>query len=214
MNGDTIRFLETTFKELNQRITGRMHMYQIDKIIHGSKSSEPSVEGVTRNHFTISKSKFYFGTGFSEEDFDKSNNVAVVSYNVLEKLFESEDDPVGRTVTIKGKVFTIIGVLEKGMQDGFMRSPINVYVPYTTAIDKLGAPKMFDSLGVMLPTQADNEQRRQMIHYALLRYIGVNKVSDGAFSVDSYASFVKEIEAQINAFGMFLAIIGGISLLV
>lgn len=73
---------------------------------------------------------------------------------------------------------------------------------------------MFDSLGVMLPTQADNEQRRQMIHYALLRYIGVNKVSDGAFSVDSYASFVKEIEAQINAFGMFLAIIGGISLLV
>lgn len=211
-NTGTITFLETTFSELSGRVYGTTNL-NADKIIYNSKSLNHDLRGVSLNYFSNIKKKIEHGGSFSAEDREKKSNVIILSYNALEKLFDNES-PIGKTVRIKGKLFTVVGVLEKSSQDSRMWDYIESYIPFSTAVERFGSKKEYEQITINLPTTADNEQWRQMIYYALIRYVGANTKDEVKFSVSSFASYIKEREKTINGFSIFLGIIGGISLLV
>ena len=54
--------------------------------------------------------------------------------------------------------------------------------------------KEYEQLTINLQNGADNDQWRYMIHYALLKYIGVSTKEDGKFEVSSFVNYIKEIE--------------------
>lgn len=105
---------------------------------------------------------------------------------------------------IKGKIFTVTGILQKRSQDAWMGNYLIGYIPFSTASEKLSQQKEYEKMTIALPRGADNEQRRQMIHYSLLKYIGVQSKENAKFHVSSFASFIKEMEQSINGFSMFL----------
>ena len=80
----------------------------------GRKDLQPFTErgmSTTSDIFSMFDMPFRFGNGWSADADDKAANVAVIGPELSEKLFK-KDNPVGKTIRIDDRDYTIAGVLE------------------------------------------------------------------------------------------------------
>jgi putative ABC transport system permease protein len=76
------------------------------------------------------------GRFFSQADCDSYSRVCVLGDTVVESLF-GEEDPVGRSVLIRGELFKVIGVMEHKGFSGFQDNDDVVFVPLQTGYNCL-----------------------------------------------------------------------------
>lgn len=72
------------------------------------------------------------GRYFTEAEVAGGRNVVIIGYEVKNKLFGANSDPVGQILKIKGMKFTVIGTVDKEGQS-FLGTPSNDYsciIPY------------------------------------------------------------------------------------
>ncbi len=73
------------------------------------------------------------GRDLTKQDVDFSRNVVVMGMDIVDQLFPF-DDPLGKTISIEGKKFRVIGITERQgnlfgqSQDNFVLIPITVYL--------------------------------------------------------------------------------------
>lgn len=82
------------------------------------------------------------GRAFTENDIEPAAKVVIIGSTVVEKLFESNEDPLGQVVRIANVPFTVVGILdEKGQNAGSGRDQDDVaFIPLSAAkIRVLGA---------------------------------------------------------------------------
>lgn len=90
------------------------------------------------------------GRFFTEQEDLARQQVAVIGYEVQERLFPGTN-PLGRTVTIKGREFTVIGVQEK-LGSAFGQSQdSSAYIPYRTMTRIWGPNRNMTVLGKARP---------------------------------------------------------------
>ncbi len=101
---------------------------------------------VTRNHksgaFTIMGDypdfnkiqiqKISNGRFINEKDIIDFRKVAVIGLNVKNILFEEDEDPVGKYITIKKVNFMVVGVIEPIKSDGEDENQNSIHVPFST----------------------------------------------------------------------------------
>lgn len=68
--------------------------------------------GVNSDYLNTCRYKIYSGRGFSDLDIDKGNKVAILTLDSAKTLFVNEE-PIGKTIEIKGEPFIVVGVIEK-----------------------------------------------------------------------------------------------------
>ena len=81
------------------------------EVTAGGESKVAIIHGATPEYQQVYKYSVASGQFFSNRDIASRNTVVVLGSKVAEDLF-GDDDPVGQTVKIKGKRFTVIGVFE------------------------------------------------------------------------------------------------------
>ncbi len=108
-----------------------------------------AVYGVWDSYARIWPWKLSTGRFVSADDVDNRRRVIVLGRNVAKAFFATEDDALGQSVTLAGKDFTVIGVMEKKE-----RSPVDdgsdddtSFVPYqalesVTNWDAFGGPRV------------------------------------------------------------------------
>jgi len=69
-------------------------------------AAAPDMESLM--NMTISQGRYFSGT-----ESRSSSNVAVLGYNVAEALFSEGENPIGKSIKIKGMTVTVIGVIKK-----------------------------------------------------------------------------------------------------
>ncbi|MCA9887891.1 MAG: ABC transporter permease [Anaerolineae bacterium] len=90
------------------------------------------VNGVTADYADAEDIVMDIGRFVNQADLDRRGQVAVLGPDVAETLFDNVN-PIGRTVTINGNPFEVIGVLE-AQGTNFGQSPDEqIFVPLTTA---------------------------------------------------------------------------------
>ena len=72
---------------------------------------EVMVYGVNEHYITNTGSKLEMGRGFNFFDIQNNNKVCVVGSDFLKTLFKN-DNPINKTISIRGVKFKVIGVLE------------------------------------------------------------------------------------------------------
>jgi putative ABC transport system permease protein len=103
----------------------------IDVIYNGEQATPDTLGGTTgdyaiaNNHF-VSEGRF-----LSDTDIRRSAPVVVLGYSVADALFPHVD-PIGKTVTIAGHKFVVIGILEKQGATMFESTDSHVLIPLTT----------------------------------------------------------------------------------
>src|SRR3989304_1977445 len=92
-----------------------------------SKKTNPNIEvwGVDENDIITSGKTIASGRNFSVMDIEQNNNVAIIGEEVKRVLFENDENPLGKVISIGSGKYTVIGILKsKGasMGGGFDRT--------------------------------------------------------------------------------------------
>lgn len=79
--------------------------------IHQHNKIQGQLMGVESNFFSTVHIALSEGSGITEEYVSSRAYACVVGSRLRDELFEGSDSPLGKTIGIEGKVFTVIGVL-------------------------------------------------------------------------------------------------------
>lgn len=77
-----------------------------------------SVYGINPEQIDVQPLTFIEGRYFSGSEFSNGSSVAIIGFNNAEKLYGSPERALGKTVEIKGRKLSIIGVTAKSGRDG------------------------------------------------------------------------------------------------
>lgn len=107
----------------------------------GGQEYKTSVRGFTENYTELVNHRVESGNFLTSLDVEQHRKTCVIGQKVKDKLFAGFD-PIGETVRISGRRFTIVGVMEK--KGEMMGDDLDdlVIVPITTAQDLLDTDKL------------------------------------------------------------------------
>lgn len=88
-----------------------------------------SVYGVSDNYMNMCGYQVVSGRGFVSRDYEDFKKVILIDTNTVSTLFSSEN-PIGKTLEIKGEPFTIIGVVEEKNNSSMNITSMDDYYTY------------------------------------------------------------------------------------
>ncbi len=120
-----------------QRMIRTQIMYRRRRIDANMVASVPWMPNVTNQN--IVRGRF-----FNHPEVQGYNNVCVITSDLAGRVFQFED-PIGRSIRMNGKSFTVVGIIDpprasadSSSGEGGGMSSMNVYIPLTTARERFG----------------------------------------------------------------------------
>ena len=117
-------------------------MESFGQIVYLGNNSNSRVLGVTPEYLDVMNVMLASGEFISAANVTASSAVAVLGSETATTLFDTVD-PVGQTIRINGQVFRVVGVMESKGGTGFANTDTQVYVPLTTAMNRLSRSGQF-----------------------------------------------------------------------
>jgi putative ABC transport system permease protein len=181
------------------------------------KSDTVEVSGVMPQNETISNDTLSEGTYITQDQMEKRSKVAVIGQTTATNLFSATSGIVGKTISISGQQFTVVGVLASKGGTSLGNQDDRILIPLTTAQVRLITGNPSNRVGEILVSAktADSVEAAETEITAILR--ATHKIKTGAnddFSIMAQSSLVSAASTVTNTLTYFLGGIAGISLLV
>ncbi|PIU20059.1 MAG: MacB family efflux pump subunit [Elusimicrobia bacterium CG08_land_8_20_14_0_20_59_10] len=183
------------------------------QLVYGSKNYRSRVTGVTAVYPSMRAADPYYGRFFSDNENTQLKKVAVLGTTVVTELFGNED-PVGRTIKINRKNFTVIGVLPMKGAAGFQDRDDTVLVPLNTAMRVVLGKDFVDSIWVEVSDYTLMPAVQENIKALMRKRHNVPDYKDDDVSLMNMADLQTMLTGAIKTFSTLLGIIAGISLIV
>ncbi|MBN8633942.1 MAG: ABC transporter permease [Anaerolineae bacterium] len=192
-------------------------------VVAESVSIQLGVSGVTANWDDVRSWTTDKGAFISTEDIDNVARVAVLGTTVVEAIYGDKTfDPVGRTIRINERVFTVIGVMaEQGGGIGVLGDQNEViFIPISTAQTRLARARTRDG-GYRVDIfniQAVSEDRMDQAVREIEAYLdeahAITFQGEQDYSIISQAELLNSLGSITGVLTVFLSLIAGVSLLV
>ncbi|MGV8831204.1 MAG: MacB family efflux pump subunit [Devosia sp.] len=121
-------------------------------------SSNATVTGVGEQYFQVNGRNFAEGVGFNSTSVSQRTQEAVIDGNAREAIFGNGEDPIGKVILLGKVPVRVIGVVETVAGFGPGGNSANVYVPYTTALDRILGQSYLSSIAVRVADDYDMAQ--------------------------------------------------------
>jgi putative ABC transport system permease protein len=188
------------------------------QIVARGKNTSAQVLGVTPEYLSVRNNSMASGQFIFPAHIQNRSEVAVLGASLAETLFGFRD-PVGQTVRINGRQFSVVGVLKS--KGGGGQSVDNVLlVPITTAYYRLASQRTSQgsvsaqSINVQVRSVDDIGRAEQEIATILRLRHRIANLDEDDFTVSSQEETIETLQATQETFVIFLAAIASISLLV
>lgn len=176
----------------------------------GQKTESTTLYGTSQEHFPLRNLSTQFGQFFTKNDVEKRAKVVVVGPKIAKKLFETEENAVGKTVKIENLGYRIIGVLtSKG--GGFGGGPDTdsfIYMPFKTAY-VLNPGKKFLSILIQAESENSIAVAKEKINQTMLK-----RYKEDDFSVVEQTEILNTVTSIFSMLNSVLIAIGAVSLIV
>jgi putative ABC transport system permease protein len=187
------------------------------QVAYGVANWGTQVLGVTPEYTAVRDWPVESGDMVTETDVRSATRVALLGATVVEKLFDTED-PVGKTIRIRGQPFQVIGALKKKGQslDGRDQDD-SVLVPITTAQSKLFGNRFPGTVRFMFVQAVSQEATRSAendITLLLRQRHRIQPDQDDDFTVRNLTQVAEAASATARILSLMLGAIGSISLVV
>lgn len=153
----------------------------------GVRAVSPSIQA-------IREVKVSGGRYFSPVDYDQANKVIVMGSHVLEELYGDNANPIGELVSLSGRSFEIVGLMEEG--SGFL--DWHVLMPYST-YEKNIRPSGSSDLNLLVklkdPEKYDETVTR--IKHMLAARHGYDPNDETAIQVQDFARWREEGQTMV-----------------
>lgn len=205
---------------LTENIAAIVPVYQASYMVKFSDESFTSnVSGVMPAHKDIRSFIVTEGRFITDGDNKSGTLVAVLGGQVAKDLFGSLY-PVGKTISINGVKFQVVGVLEaKGSSLG---SPDeNIFIPIETGYNKLfgdtanyNGKKTINSLLISVSDSNKTDAVSAQVEFVMRRLHNIAAADESDFNVLSQSDTLDTLNTVTQTLTIFLGAIAGISLLV
>ena len=190
------------------------------EVVVDNESYVAMIEGSTPAYQETYNYSLAWGQFISDRHVARRDTVIVLGDNVAKELFDTID-PLGNEVRLKGKRFTVIGVLEaKG--GGFMGMSLDdiAVIPITTFQSKLFAKQTasgedaVESIGLQVANAEAVDGVTEDVEAVLRKRHRIDSDEKDDFAVVSQEQVADMLQQVTGVFTIFLGAIAGISLLV
>lgn len=164
----------------------------------------------TSDIFAVRDIQAEYGKLFTERDLEKRSRIVVIGPTIAEDVFGSAESAVGKSLSIEGQKFKIVGVLES-LGGGGVGGPdfdAFVYMPHTSAIS-FNPDRTFITMYVKARTEDDVALVKEKTDRLLQK-----RYDEGDFSVIEQTEILNVVTSVFSALNTALVFIGAISLIV
>jgi putative ABC transport system permease protein len=186
------------------------------KMTYGAnKYDQARIQAVSANYLNVTNMTMREGRFLSESDDHNRRDVMVIGANVAEALFLHKTQIAGSEVHFAGRMFTVVGVLDK-RKGGFMgenEDDNEVFLPYRTVRKLL--PRTSDYLMLIVRTKTEKLQAGlEQVEDILRRRRGVRANQPNNFDLSTADRVVSQFDQITAAIGLFAIAISSVGLLV
>jgi putative ABC transport system permease protein len=172
--------------------------------------------GITEAFDRIQPVELLHGRYLSTADFDKSNAVTVIGYDVAEKLFGNPERAVGQEVTLKGRKARVAGVIRKQGKNlisgwDFDQSILLSY-PFMKQMfdERFNNPKIL----VKGPENVSTDNLKGELRGAMRSIRRLGPTQEDNFELNAISDFSKSVDSLFQSVNLGGWLIGLLSLIV
>ncbi|WP_373818138.1 ABC transporter permease, partial [Glaesserella sp.] len=162
------------------------------------------VSGVGEQYFDVRGVTLLSGRLFTAEEVRNSAQVAVIDPNTQKGL--GLESPIGEVILVDKKPLEIIGIAE---QQNTMQSNLNLWIPYTTLMQRISGEKKIDSITVKIKSDVESQTAEKSLTELLTARHGKKD-----FFVMNTDTIKQTIESTTNTMTLLISSIALISLIV
>ncbi|MFU2134700.1 MacB family efflux pump subunit [Gallibacterium anatis] len=166
------------------------------------------VRGVSEQYFNVKGIQTIAGQLFSGEQVKQNQSVAVIDQNTQKRIFQDRN-PLGQIIMINKKPLKVIGIVDIQNVMGVNRESLNIWIPYTTAMNKISGEKKISSITVKVNQGISTAAAEKNVTALLLSRHGKKD-----FFILNTDSIKQTIESTTNTMKLLISSIALISLIV
>lgn len=174
--------------------------------------SSVSVGGRNAYYFTANDGLIARGRAITPLDVNQSSRVCLISSDLVETFFYGAD-PIGQTLYLSGRSFTVIGILTDDGDSsisGMMSGSSDVLIPYTTALKMNG-----ESLVTNLTIYIDSAENSSLVETELEPVLdALFSYEDDTYTITTMDAIEDTMSSMLSMMSMLLGGIASIALLV
>ncbi|KAF1061943.1 MacB family efflux pump subunit [Burkholderia gladioli] len=176
---------------------------------HANVKASASVRGVGEDYFRVHGTRFAQGERFDASQVLRRAQVVVIDDNTRQRLFRSWEQPIGQIILVGSLPCTVIGVTARN--DGLFgpRTDLEVFIPYTTAADRLTGQSWLNGITVRIRDGVPNGIAEQNITKLMSSRHGIKD-----FFTNSSDSIVQTVQRTTGTLTLLILSVAVVSLLV
>jgi putative ABC transport system permease protein len=183
--------------------------------INGALNWPTSIQGVDPAFFDIRKLSLRDGILFSEQDVNSSAKVCILGQTVIDNLFSSNENPIGKIIRFNKIPFRVIGILNKKGESGFGQDQDDIIIaPYTTVQKRILATIYFQSIYASSTSEDNSANATAEITTILRASHRLRSGEENDFSIRTMAELITTLSSTSELLTVLLTAIAGISLVI
>lgn len=185
-----------------------------------AEAENVSITGVSAEYESVRDMTPEVGRFISQAEVDQRARVAVLGYEVAEKLFDSNGSAIGQTARINGVNFEVIGILPESGEGGFGNPDNTALIPLTTAQTRLGKAGAFrgslkvSTIYIEVDSQDNMDAAAEQVTAVLRERHRLGDEYKNDFRITNQAQLLEFSNTMATTLTAFLGSIAGVSLLV
>ena len=175
-----------------------------------------TVVGVLDNYDKVCNLEMMYGQFITEEDNDSNAYVAVIGYKLAEEIFTYPVYAYGDYLTIDGKNYEVIGVLEEmGAVSSGINSDNAVFIPYNTAVKYVFGNQTEPTMTAVASDVEGVEAAIANINTVLTENYprGKFSITDAGSAMDAAKSSATTLAMLLFAVATIVFVVGGIGIM-
>jgi macrolide transport system ATP-binding/permease protein len=187
-----------------------------ETVLYRNISANAQVNGVGLEYFRVAGVDFTEGGGFNERSILGRAQEAVIDANAKSTLFPEGGDPIGEVIIVDKVPLRIIGVVETQTGFGPGNNQANIYMPYTTAMDRILGRNYLSQITVRVADTADMDTAQAQIEGLLTRLHDGKEdffVQNTNTIRDTIESTTATLTLLVSSIALISLIVGGIGVM-
>lgn len=163
----------------------------------------------------ISEKKLIFGRYLNDADVSGNKNVAVIGEEIYKNFFDAKknENPIGKSINIKGLFFNIIGVYKVSQSGGPMSNDRTAYIPLSTYTKMYNNGDVVGFFAIVSKADADLGTVETQVKDVLKNKNGVSPEDTNAFGSFNLGKMFGKITGFLTGMQLLTIIVGSLTIL-
>ena len=185
------------------------------QVINGALNWSTSMQGVSPEYLEIRNWTLKDGVVFSASDVSSASKVCLLGQTVVNNIFTSEENPVGKIIRFNKIPFKVIGVLVQKGENAFGQDQDDIIIaPYTTVQERITASIYFQNIYISAKNETLTDSATNEISRILRVSHRLKPTDIDDFAVRTQAELINTFSSTSQLLTVLLTAIAGISLVI